>query len=263
MFRTDGSITTHSEDSSETENFLMYDEEEKQNNEINSANAKLIFSPKFIPFYPELIKMGLSVMETVIFGFIDFYKSTSAGRFYFTNEQIAEIVGCNPDTVSRVIIALESRGLISASRKRKAGGGLIRFVNDVLYNSHFTKSRTDLKSVSEPTKSLVANRSKVGEIYNKINNNKIKGRELSLKVRDFHLRKDIDDPTLSEISETYGVPLDFVRDCWDSAQNWCDAKGKIQKNYKAFLSNWVKRERANLMLRGRSGRGGVVDVRTK
>lgn len=73
----------------------------------------------------------------------------------------------------------------------------------------------------------------------------------SVKINNFSSKKDINDNVLQEISDTYEVPIDFVRDCWDSAINWLDAKGKTQKNYKAFLSNWVKRERASWLLKSK------------
>jgi len=67
---------------------------------------------------------------------------------------------------------------------------------------------------------------------------------------------------MSEIAENYNVPYKFVEDCWDSAINWLDAKGKRQKNYKAFLSNWVKRDKAKFILenKNRKGRGGVYVI---
>jgi hypothetical protein len=85
--------------------------------------------------------------------------------------------------------------------------------------------------------------------------------------KSFGKKSDITDSVLEEISQNYEIPIEFVKDCWDSAQNWCEAKGKIQKNYRAFLSNWVKRERAMLVMKSRSNsyskRGGVYDARTK
>jgi len=82
----------------------------------------------------------------------------------------------------------------------------------------------------------------------------------------FSKRKNITDTVLQEIADKYQVPFDFVTDCWDSAINWLDAKGQRKSNYKAFLSNWVKREKANYILKSKNNnfgrRGGVVDVRT-
>jgi hypothetical protein len=35
--------------------YFTYPEEEKQENEIAKANSKLVYSPKFIPLYPNLL----------------------------------------------------------------------------------------------------------------------------------------------------------------------------------------------------------------
>jgi hypothetical protein len=85
------------------------------------------------------------------------------------------------------------------------------------------------------------------QLYNDNNDNK---RESTLSKR-YSSKEEIGEETLVEISKSYLVPLAFVKDCWDTAQNWLLAKGKVQKNYKAFLSNWVKREKASQELKGR------------
>jgi len=159
-------------ESGDTKEFLLtYSEEEKQNHEIASSNAKLVFSPKFIPVYPDLLDRGLSVTEALIFGFIDFYKSSSSSRFYFTNDQIASVVRCNPDTVSRAITNIEKLGLIKTSRKMRAGGGLIRFVTDIFYNSKLIKtqlaSRQKLQTNNNKIKENKINNNKFNNIYNK------------------------------------------------------------------------------------------------
>ena len=157
---TDSSVCLEKDETTEEKVFLTYDENEKQEHEINRENAKLVFSPKFIPVYPELLKKGLTLTEALIFGFIDFYKSSAKTRFYFTNEQIATIVDCNPDTVNRAISRLRDLKLITTSTKIKGNGGKIRFVNDVFYPS-------------EPTISTIHNRQNLPYNNNKINKNKI------------------------------------------------------------------------------------------
>lgn len=89
-----------------------------------------------------------------------------------------------------------------------------------------------------------------------------------IKEKVFSSKKDITSDILQELSEKHEVPLPFVTDCWDSAQNWLLAKGKVMKDYRAFLENWVKREKANWLLKtgprmGSRARGGVADARTR
>lgn len=91
----------------------------------------------------------------------------------------------------------------------------------------------------------------------------------SLEKVTYSSRKDITSDVLKEIAEAYEVTEGFVADCWDSAQNWLDSKGKVYKNYRGFLANWVKRERARYLLKQKEWskfdanrrRGGVVDAR--
>lgn len=158
MEKSTGTITTIQGETEVTEHLFTYSEEEKQTNAINAANASLVFSPKFIPFYPSVqTRFGLTNTETLIFGFIDFYKSSSNTRFYFTNEQIGKIISCNEDTVSRAISKLEKCNLIKTSKKVRAGGGTIRFVTDIL-------------SISEPTFPTSPTRQNLQANNNKINN---------------------------------------------------------------------------------------------
>ena len=47
------------------ENTLFtYDENEIEQNKINKNNAWLLFTPKFIPFYPKLLELWLSINES-------------------------------------------------------------------------------------------------------------------------------------------------------------------------------------------------------
>lgn len=52
--------------------------------------------------------------------------------------------------------------------------------------------------------------------------------------------KNIDIRVMEEIATKYNVPTHFVESKFDDMQNWMAAKGKVYRNYKAALSNWVK-----------------------
>ena len=54
--------------------------------------------------------------------------------------------------------------------------------------------------------------------------------------------KNLKEEDLIDISKKYNVPLAFVMSKFDDMQNWLEAKGKRYKNYKAALSNWVKKD---------------------
>lgn len=225
MQRSDGSVV-----SGNTEDFLFtYSEEEKQKYEVNSTNASHVFSPKFIPLYPQLLKEGLTLTEALIFGFIDFYKSTSSNRFYFTNEQISQIVSCSPDTVSRCIIKLESGGYIKTSKKVRAGGGLIRFVTDISYNI-------------EPTIYRFADRQKLQTNNNKINIQYINNNKSVIKTHTGKSYKDIGDVDNSDIEEiaiAYKTTREFVESSYMGLRLYCESKGAVYDNYRSALERFV------------------------
>lgn len=118
------------QDWNETNYLFTYSEEEKQNNEINKQNAKLIYSPKFIPFYPKLVKLWLDIYEAIIYWFIDFYLSWSEDwRFYFTNEQISNITWVSERKITNVIKKLKDIWLINPKYKVSNSLWKIRFIN--------------------------------------------------------------------------------------------------------------------------------------
>lgn len=112
------------------ESFLFtYSEEEKQNNEINKANASLVFSPKYIILHTQLLD-HLTLIEATLFWFIEYYLGSEKWkRFYFTNKQLSDIVRCSERTVSEWITKMEKLWYIATSRKVKAGWWQIRFIN--------------------------------------------------------------------------------------------------------------------------------------
>lgn len=175
----DASIITEKDGYTEEDMLFTYSDEEMQENAINRENAKRVFNPKFIPYYPNIArKYKLTVTETLIYGFIDFYTSNGSGRFYFTNEQIAEIIDCSIDTASKSIVKLNKLGLIEVSRTIRAGGGQIRFVKI---------PKSDLG------KSLVETKENVGTNNNKINKNNIT------------ISKDIGEPDIESKQEIYSL----------------------------------------------------------
>ena len=54
----------------------------------------LIYSPEFIPFYPEIAQnYDLSYTAILLYGFIKFYLTNSTRKkFFFTNKSLAKIL---------------------------------------------------------------------------------------------------------------------------------------------------------------------------
>lgn len=87
----------------------------------------------------------------------------------------------------------------------------------------------------------------------RIGKDRVERENTPTKKITFNSRKDITDSVLQELADKYGVPKDFAVDCWDSAVNWLDSKGQNKKDYRAFLSNWIKREKASYLINNRKG----------
>lgn len=76
----------------------------------------------------------------------------------------------------------------------------------------------------------------------KVNNININNKNNTVSKKKFSSKEDVTETVIKDIADTYNFPFEFVEDAWDSAQNWLEAHGKVMKNYKAFLTNWVKKD---------------------
>lgn len=64
--------------------------------------------------------------------------------------------------------------------------------------------------------------------------------ERVVKRETYSSISDINDKILQEIADKYKVPLSFVKSKYDDMVNWQKSKGKVYKDYRAALMNWVK-----------------------
>lgn len=128
---------------------IEFPDAKEEREEIQQETAKLVFTPEFIPYYIDIKKeFSLSHTATLVYGFIRFYLKSSSHKFYFTNNQMAEIIGVNDTHVSEAVTELKKKELISVSYKMKSGGGKVRFITWVYGRlrekpkSDFGKSRS-------------------------------------------------------------------------------------------------------------------------
>ena len=158
MDKTEWMITENYWDYKVDNVLFTYNENEIEQNKINKNNAWLLFTPKFIPFYPRLLEMWLTINESLVFWFIDFYLQNSSDKFYFTNEQIWKLFWFWEQNTSLIIKKLKEKWFIDTSYRLKANWWKIRFIKN-LYS--------DYKNFYSPTiKKFIDNN-------NKINNNNI------------------------------------------------------------------------------------------
>lgn len=130
--------------------------EEYEQSQADKAHAKILFTPEFIPFYMDVQKQyGLSMIETLLYGFVRFFLNNSGKKFFFSDEQISEILNCSMKTTSKAIKKLRDEGIIQTSYRMRAGGGRVRFVS-------FTECNYQPKGYSTTTSSR-------GTLYKKNN----------------------------------------------------------------------------------------------
>ena len=77
----------------------------------------------------------------------------------------------------------------------------------------------------------------------------------------FSSLKDINDSVIEEISLDYKVPLSFVKLELEKLRNYCEAKGKIYKNYKAALKKFVLDDAQKQVERINNDKYRAVDAR--
>ena len=169
MERVEWYITEDRDDISVQNMMFTYSEEEKEQHCIDSNNAWLVLSPKFIPLYPELLDLGYSLLEAVLLGFIDFFLQSNQ-RFYCTNVQLAKLFRCSEPTISTAIKNLEKKGDIALHKRIKGWWWTIRFItlenqkfwfggvkkvdwiyNKIIYNKNNISNSNELDNISYPT----------------------------------------------------------------------------------------------------------------
>lgn len=189
MEKMNGSVTTENQ-----EEFLFtYSEEERQQNTINRANAKLPLKLKYIVVPREILELGINGNDALVLAFIHSWLDTK-DRFYFTNEQIGEIFNLSDVGVSKILKRLSDSGYVELGYKRKADGGQIRFVK---LNPTYTNFKYQLKQ------SLSSNLNKVYGSNNNISNNKevdsIRKEILKTYNEVFNRKVSLDKPTQKNI----------------------------------------------------------------
>ena len=153
-----------------TDFFFTYDEEEKQEITIAKENSKLIFQPRYFTIQSERLD-DLTLIQALLFAFIDFYVVSENTRFYFTNNQLSTVCRCSERTIQESIQVLEKKWYIEIWRKVRAGWWQIRFIKPTLrlakkYQLDWQKS-TSQTSKKVPTKDNKIKDKKIKELVSK------------------------------------------------------------------------------------------------
>lgn len=229
--------------------FQDFNPEREQERDIAVENQKRIFQPKFIPFYPSLLGLDLSLMDILLYGFIDFYIPISdEGRFYFTNAQLSKMLRCSESTISHSLSNLSKNGLIKYKLKMRANGGQIRFVELLVSqakNNHIVSQEIARLS----SRKLLGNK-------NKINNNKTKENKINNSNSSSLVRKEILFNTLASFEQELEAmiikgeelyPSKDVRRAAADFLEWCKTSktSNNTKDYRLRFFKWVREDRFN------------------
>jgi len=152
------------------EDFLFtYNEEEKQQNEINKNNVKLMFKPKYIIFKPQLLELWLTINEALVYWLIDWYLRDCSDRFYFTNEEIWNIFWFWEQNTSLIIKKLKEKWFIETNYKLKSNWWKIRFIKN-LYSDYKNFYSPNIKKFIDNNNNI--NNNNINILLSKDNNSK-------------------------------------------------------------------------------------------
>lgn len=198
------------------------------------AHQSLIFRPKFIPYDVQLEeRLGLTKIETLLFGFIDFFLSGSPDKkFYFSNKQLGEILNCGEDSISKAMKKLQDLDLIMLTQIVRSGGGKVRFVRLVKNTASDTQFSTSLtrKKHGVYIKENKINKNKIKESGEKLSHTSSSSSQESLKAEPVaeqwkRIVQELKADTLPAIAEPY-------------AQHY--SKQVILDELQKFMSYWFE-----------------------
>jgi hypothetical protein len=214
-------------------------------------------TPSYWAVLPSNIRYAkdLTLLQKVLFAEITAL-SNKEGYCWASNDYFANLYDKNSDYISTTINDMAKKGYIIVHIENFNQRKIWARVEENLEGG-LEKPKGGL----EKPKSPPLEKSKHNNInINNINNN----RESSLPPtkRKFSSIKDIDENCIQEIAIKLNTTKDLVLDSWDTAQNWLSANGKVKKDYKAFLTNWVKSDLKNKDKNSTKfqKRGGYVEI---
>ena len=171
-------------------------------------------------------------------------------------------------TLSRALSGLEKKGFVQRDRfQHQAVRYTLAFTkaSSDMELSHKASSKTKLASTEmEPASSKMEHTIKDISIKDtsirkkniiKRTNNTV------MKHKKYSSLKDITEQDTTEIAEKYRVPLVFVKLQLEALRNYCEAKGRRYKNYKAALRNFVINEGKRQIERSQNDKYRPVDAR--
>lgn len=169
----------------------------------------------------------LTLISLKVYGFIHSYTNP----FRFGNEHLAMMFNCSERSITEALMKLEEYGYITLKHTPQSTGGTTRLAVDCYPDSQFTSSRVE--KVEAPTRSLL--------LHKDIKDNNRK-RETLNGVSSLSYLKNIPLEDLVEFTTSFNCNQTQVKDKALGLYDYCEAKGRRYKNYKAFLRNALRRD---------------------
>lgn len=139
----------------------------------------------------------------------------NTGQFIFGRFTASEELRQTPSTIRNWIKFLRDDKSLDIKTTNKFS--VITILNYKDYQDLDNNLKTNEKQIA--TDKNVKNVKNIKNIYSSLNS--------------------IKQNTLQELSDKYECSLADVERTFTTMKNWCEAKGKVYKNYKAALSNWI------------------------
>lgn len=117
MEKTNWSITSEYMGWTKEEFLFTYNEEEKQQNEVNKNNAWLVHRADFYPVYTQFLFLDVNATELMILSYL-YYWTKNWGWIYTKNEDLAFISKASVSTVTRTLKELVKNWYINVDEKK-------------------------------------------------------------------------------------------------------------------------------------------------
>lgn len=117
MEKTNWSITSEYMGWTREQFLFTYNEEERQQNEVNKNNAWLVHRADFYPVYTQFLFLDVNATELMILSYL-YYWTKNWGWIYTKNEDLAFIARSSISTVTRTLKELVKKWYINVDEKK-------------------------------------------------------------------------------------------------------------------------------------------------
>lgn len=191
-----------------------------------------------------IVDKDIKPLDCQVYGLVYWYTQLKLEKCIASNALLARLLGASVSGVSHALTNLARKGYIKVILDPETNARL-----EIIPTITLSKPPT-----LEPTRDHInpatpLARSSYPPSSNELHNNNNEEKDLIIskeinkesKIRraSYSSIHDITDTDLQDISDSYQVPITFVKLQLEKLTNYCASKGKRYKNYKAALRNFV------------------------